>query len=357
MEVEIKEKFDIFNPSRCSASPIKSGATTRKAKNTVLSARFLRGLDYLAVLRPTLLLPVWTMVLLGYYHSLLHSGISVKYLPLLSYIPIISNPDAEIWKTLFLYSMLMGSVYIVNQITDAKTDDINNKLYLVAQGYVKLKFIKAESIILLLGAMVLTVYWFTTNYFYFLLILLSIILGMAYSVPPVRLKGKPILDLLSNSVGFGFIAFAVGWTTNAELSIQSFIISLPYIFCVGAGFVNTTLLDLKGDEKSGDKTIGVLLGVKKSCILSTFLLTIALMFSIILKDYMALSVSLLCLPLFIYMTLTHKFSAITMATKLSILLLSLFTAILIPYYFLLLVGTLLVVKWYYLKRFGIKYPF
>jgi chlorophyll synthase len=308
------------------------------------------------------------MVLLGYYHSLLHSlpaaifaaqagGISLKYLPLLSYIPIILNPGAEIWKTLFLYSMLMGSVYIINQITDAKTDDINNKLYLVAQGHVKLKFIKAESIILLLGVIVLTVCWFTTNYVYFLLVLLSIILGMAYSVPPVRLKGKPILDLLSNSVGFGVIAFAVGWTTNSEFSMQSFIISLPYIFCVGAGFVNTTLLDLKGDENIGDKTIGVLLGVKKSCILSTFLLATSLVLSLILKNYIALSVSLLCLPLFIYMTLTHKFSAITMATKSGILLLSLFIAILIPYYFLLLVGTLLVVRWYYLKRFGIKYPF
>ena len=360
-EVEIREKLNPFNPSRCSESPIKSGSSTRKAKvrheGTVLSTRFLRGLDYLAVLRPTLLLPVWTMVLLGYYHSLLHSGISLKYLPLLSHISIISNPGAEIWKTLFLYSMLMGSVYIVNQITDAKTDDINNKLYLVAQGHVKLKLIKAESIILLLGAIVLTIHWFTTNYFYFLLVLLSIILGMVHSIPPVRFKGKPILDLLSNALGFGFIAFAVGWTTNSEFSIQSFTISLPYIFCVGAGFVNTTLLDLKGDENIGDKTIGVLLGVKKSCILSTFLLAISVAFSLILKDYIALSVSLLCLPLFIYMALTHKFSAITMATKLSILLLSLFIAILIPYYFLLLIGTLLVVKWYYLKRFGIKYPF
>ena len=349
-ETEKKEKLDTFN-TFSKISPIESGCSTREAKGAFDSSSFLRVLDYLAVLRPTLLLPVWTMVLLGYYHSLLHSGISLKYLP------FIFNPDIDIWKTLFLYSMLMSAVYIINQITDAKTDDINNKLYLVAQGHVKLELIKVESIILLLGAILLTIYWFTTNHFYFLLVLLSIILGIVYSIPPVRLKGKPILDLLSNALGFGFIAFTVGWTTKLEFSIQSFTSALPYIFCIGAGFVNTTLLDLKGDEKIGDKTIGVLLGVKKSCILSTSLLAVALTFSLILKDYIALSVTLLCLPLFIYMTLTHKFPAIAIATKLGILLLSLFIAIIIPYYFLLLIGTLLTVKWYYLKRFGIKYPF
>lgn len=342
------EKREMFNPI---------STMSYKAKNTVDRTRFLRGLDYIAVLRPTLLLPVWTMVLLGYYHGLLNSGVPLKYLPLLPYIPTILNTGVEIWKTLFLYSMLMSSVYIVNQITDAKTDDINNKLYLVAQGHVKLEFIKAESIILLLGAIALAVYWFTTNYLYLLLVLISIILGMAYSIPPVRLKGKPILDLLSNALGFGFIAFALGWATNSAISIKSFASSLPYVFCVGAGFVNTTLLDLEGDESNGDKTIGVLLGVKKACILSTFLLIAALVFSLILKDYIALIVSLLCLPLFVYMTLTHKFSAIAVATKLGILLLSLFIAVVIPYYFSLLVGALLTVKWYYLKRFGIKYPF
>jgi len=331
----------------------------KEAKNAFDSTSFLRIWDYLAVIRPTLLLPGWTMVLLGYYHRLLHSGIALKHSP------FILNPDTEIWKTLLLYSMLMSSAYIVNQITDAKTDDINNKLYLVAQGHVKPKLIKIESIILLFGGILLAFYWFTTNRFYLILIIMSIILGMMYSVPPVRLKGKPFLDLLSNALGFGFIAFAVGWTTSSKFLMQSlnesfmllFTSALPYIFCVGAVFVNTTLLDLKGDERAGDKTVGIVLGVKKSCFLSTLLLITALVLSIMLKDYVALIVSLLCLPVFIYMTLTRKFSAIAVATKLGILSLALSVFILIPYYLPLLVGTLLAVKYYYFKRFGIKYPF
>ncbi|MFQ6043356.1 MAG: hypothetical protein ACE5PV_21090, partial [Candidatus Poribacteria bacterium] len=89
------EKRETFNPI---------STMSYKSKNAIDGTRFLRGLDYIAVLRPTLLLPVWTMVLLGYYHGLLNSGVPLKYLPLLPYIPTILNPNVEIWKTLFLYS-------------------------------------------------------------------------------------------------------------------------------------------------------------------------------------------------------------------------------------------------------------
>lgn len=323
--------------------------------------RWLSRLDYLAVLRPTLMLPVWTMVLLGYYHSLIYSSSPTTFflfhLPQLPDISIVVHPRGTIFKTLFLYSLLMGAVYIINQITDAETDDINDKLYLVAQGHVNITFLKCESVVLLLSTMLLTFYWFPHRYIYWILIALSIILGIGYSIPPVRFKSKPIVDLSSNALGYGCIAFTVGWLTHSSFSLHALINSLPYIFCVCAAFVNTTLPDLKGDHNSGDRTIGVLLGVKKSCIFSTLFLIIAAVMSLITMDYMALSVSLLCLPLFIYMTVTRRLSAIILATKSGILLLSLCVCIVIPYYLILLIAVLFAVKWYYLKRFGMKYPF
>ena len=106
----------------------------------------------------------------------------------------------------------------IRRAPDVETDDINNKLYLVAQGHVKIKFIKIESIILLLSTILLTACWFTRNYFYFLFVLLSIIWGMAYSIPPLRLKGKPILDLLSNALGFGFMNL-IGLTFSIVLVV------------------------------------------------------------------------------------------------------------------------------------------
>ena len=321
-------------------------AYSRRRKDKSLEIRpgsFLRVLDYIAILRPILLMPVWTMILLGYYHS------SSEF--------IIFSPGWQIWRTLLLYSMLMGTVYIINQITDAETDDVNNKLYLVAGGYVNVKLLKYEAVILLLASTLLAICWFRERPLYILLIFISIIIGMAYSIPPVRLKGKPIFDLLANATGYGAIAFFAGWITQREFGVQSIISCIPYIFCVGGAFVLTTLPDLKGDFISGDRTTGWLLGEQKSCIASVILLCMAICSSLILKDYIALISSLFCLPLFIYATLTRRFSAITLAAKSGVLSLSLLTCVVIPYYFILFLITMLTVKWYYKKRFGIEYPF
>jgi len=323
--------------------------------------RFLRALDYIAVLRPILLIPVWTMIFLGYYRGTIAPHLSVgRGEAAFHSFPekfIILSPSSQIWRTLFLYSMFMAAVYIINQITDVETDDVNNKLYLVAGGHVKVKLLKYEAAILLLLSILLAIYWFRETPLYILLIFISMIIGMTYSIPPVRLKGKPIFDLLANATGYGAIAFLAGWTTQREFSTQSIISCIPYIFCVGADFILTTLPDLKGDFLVGDRTTGWLLGAQKSCIVSVILLNMAICSSLILKDYIALISSLFCLPLFIYALFSLRVSAITLATKSGVLSLSLLTCAVIPYYFILLLSTVLTVKWYYQRRFGIKYPF
>ncbi|MDE0041190.1 MAG: hypothetical protein OXT74_04090, partial [Candidatus Poribacteria bacterium] len=104
--------------------------------------QFLRSIlsfcDYLIVLRPTLLFPVWTLVLLGHYHGTAHISHSFSFEILAAEIPVYLNLDARVWVTLCLYSMLASAGYIINQIADKETDVANNKLYLVADGYVNL---------------------------------------------------------------------------------------------------------------------------------------------------------------------------------------------------------------------------
>ncbi|HGJ65085.1 TPA: hypothetical protein ENS27_06815, partial [bacterium] len=92
-------------------------------------------LDYIAILRPLLLIPGWTMVLLGYYRGIKGSLTAQIDLPIIGNIGIILNLPKELLITLFLYSLLMGAVYILNQITDSQTDEINDKLYLIPHGY------------------------------------------------------------------------------------------------------------------------------------------------------------------------------------------------------------------------------
>ncbi|MBI1925441.1 UbiA family prenyltransferase [Candidatus Poribacteria bacterium] len=322
----------------------------------------LHVLDYLMVLRPTLLFPVWTLVLLGHYHGLSQSSLrAIVSLSLPSdvfrpSIGVLLRLSPQLVGTIFLYSMLAGAVYIINQISDRASDEANNKLYLVAQGHVKPHLLKLEAALLIVVAMGWAIAWFHDNVSYLLLIALSVCLGMMYSVPPFRLKGKPFLDLLANAIGYGGIAFLIGWGTVAPIDFHALWRTTPYALCVGAAFVNTTLPDLKGDGAYGDRTTGVLLGVQRSCQLSLILLAGAILSAWLFKDVIALLTSLFCLPFFVYMNFRPQRTVIILATRIGIFMLSMITCIVIPYYFILFIGTLFFVRWYYAARFGIKYP-
>ncbi len=313
-------------------------------------------LDYVIVLRPTLLFPVWTLALLGHYHGTDLASHSLKFAFLAAEIPVHLNLDTRVWVTLCLYSMLASAGYIINQIADKETDAANSKLYLVADGYVKLPLIKLEAALLFLASMVCVIVWFRGSRAYLALVALSAVLGVIYSVPPFRLKGKPIVDLLANAIGYGGIAFLIGWGTTAAVNAEALKCAVPYVFCVAAAFVNTTLPDLKGDETHGDRTTGVLLGVRRSCQLSLFLLVIAILSAWILGDAVALIAGLVSVPFFVYMNITPKRSAIILATRIGILALTLIACFLIPPYFILFGCVLLFVRWYYGARFGIVYP-
>ena len=317
----------------------------------------LHALDYIIVLRPTLLFPVWTLVLLGYYHGSSHTSFRVKIGLVPEAIPIHLQLNTRILGTICLYSMLMGATYIINQIADRETDEANNKLYLVARGDVKLPILKLEVGLLFAASIAWAIAWFHDNRGYLILIAVSIILGLIYSVRPLRLKGKPILDLLANALGYGSIAFLVGWGTTAQIGIDALSRTLPYVLCVGAAFINTTLPDLKGDSAYGDCTTGVLLGVRRSCQLSLILIVAATLSAWWVRDAIALITGILCLPFFVYMNFMPKRPVIILTTRIGILILSLITCIVVPPYLILFVCTLLLVRWYYAARFGIKYPF
>ena len=295
-------------------------------------------------------------MLLGHYHGTGLSSHSLKFTFLAVEIPVHLNLDARVWIALCLYSMLAGAGYIINQIADVETDRANNKLFLVAQGYVKLPLLKLEAVVLFLAAIGGAVALFRQSWIYLGLFAISSVLSVIYSVRPFRLKGKPILDLLANAIGYGGIAFLVGWGATATLNTEALRQAVPYVFCVGAAFVNTTLPDLKGDTAYGDRTTGVLLGVRRACLLSLFLLVMAILSAWIVRDAVALIAGLVSVPFFIHINIAPKRSAIILATRIGILALTLMTCFLIPPYFILFGAVLLFVRWYYGARFGIVYP-
>ena len=137
-------------------------------------------MDYLFVLRPTLFFPVWTVFLANYYASTRFDTSS----------DAMTN-NLSPFNASFLITLLMGSVFIINQIVDIETDKKNNKLFIIADGYISIKNAVLETLILAVLPFAVSFYINMKLGIIFLLIFFSTCI--LYNIEPFAWKDKPIL--------------------------------------------------------------------------------------------------------------------------------------------------------------------
>jgi 4-hydroxybenzoate polyprenyltransferase len=299
--------------------------------------------DYIFLMRPTLLVPVWTILLIGYYRGLVHFGRGTMRFVF---------PEQFIY-VFVIYSTLMGGVYIANQIADRETDRKNEKLFLLSAGVVPLWHAVLEMAFLFLIPLIFS---FCIGRYYSILFGISLVLGILYSAPPVRAKGRPILDLLFNSVGYGMVNFLVGWAGAGPLGKAALIHAVPYCLAVGGVFVNTTIPDIAGDRADGAITTGVFLGEVRTAVLGFTLMVGAALASAIVRDLVCLASSLIALPFFAAAVLNRNRRWYLRSFRIGAPVLVAAAFFLFPYYLVLLVVTLLSMRVYYKSRFDFSYP-
>ena len=104
-------------------------------------------LDIVFLLRPTLFFSIWVMVVMG---------MSSAQKNIVSYPLWISTFS---WVTLFSFvglTLVCSSTFIINQISDQESDEINKKLFLVGQ-YFSLEKSQSISRILLLSGLIISI--------------------------------------------------------------------------------------------------------------------------------------------------------------------------------------------------------
>jgi 4-hydroxybenzoate polyprenyltransferase len=107
-----------------------------------------------------------------------------------------------------------------------------------------------------------------------------LLLGWAYSVPPLRLKTRPGWDVTVNAVVVGVVSPAAGWAITRppwEFPWQFGLIGLLF---AAALYLPTTVTDLAADTGAGDTTFAVRFGAPLAHRLGTALWGAALLFSI-----------------------------------------------------------------------------
>ncbi|TET60079.1 MAG: hypothetical protein E3J47_07390 [Candidatus Stahlbacteria bacterium] len=298
--------------------------------------------DYFFILRPLILIPCWNFLLIGSYLARGKGGFT-----------------AEIIFGLIIYTLIMGGVYILNQIMDIETDRINKKLFLLSEGYIPVKYAYIEMAVLWILAILLSIQF---NVIFLLFISISLVIGVFYSLPPIKLKGKPILDTVSNGIGYGVINFSIGWLLFRSFEWSMFYRFFPYFLSISAVFINTTIVDIEGDRRAKEFTTAIFLGENIAYVSSTILMIGAIIVAFTLKDFICLIPAAVSLPLFIYVAvcsliknkINRKLTIVSF--RLPGLLFTFITAFLYPVYFLILIAVLIGMRIYYKNRFGISYP-
>lgn len=194
------------------------------------------------------------------------------------------------------YDLILGytTIYLIgmghlslNGLYDKETDKLNPRNYSLKNPFTEEMNLLTEKIVyfwvsFLWGiALVINIIFLPNNniektFISFIFFSICIVFSIIYSAPPIRLKGRPIIDLLSTFFVFGvcFPLYSVFITTSFVISngiiittyIPGFIILLGTLFnitlLVGM-HMPTVLGDLEYDKQAGDITTAVYLGWEK----------------------------------------------------------------------------------------------
>jgi len=299
--------------------------------------------DYIFLLRPMILIPVWTFFLLGARHGSASSGLDIR--PFSFFAGIIS------------FTALLGAVYIINQISDRETDLKSGKLFLLSHSIITTRAAALEAALLLSLSIALGILFMPAGFN--IVLLISLCLGLAYSVEPVRLKKRPVLDVLANAVGNGVLNTLAGWTAIGA-PLEGLAVLIPYPLAVASVHLTTTLADIEGDVSSGLRTSGVALGAKRGIALAVGLMAAAVAAASAVDNQPAFYASLLSIPIFLIPARSskreHIASSILLPAKTATLIFSVTAGFLFPLYIPFLAAIVLVTRLYYRSRFGMAYP-
>jgi len=298
--------------------------------------KFINILDHIFILRPMLHLPVWTIMILGYYRA---------------------QSDISSWTvlpvSLLLGSALFGAVFIINQIYDIESDRLNDKLHFLPKGIVKTGVAWIITIFLNLISLVIAFYISFAVGFASLLV---IVLGILYSVPPISLKDKAWPAAFANGLGHGTLVFAIGYCAAGGQLWDGIIKSIPYFMAVTAVYIGTTLPDISGDKKSGKFTVGVVFGERYSKYIILLYYITAVFAGYVIFDIPFVTASVVVAPLYLWSAFSGSIKPVVLAVKLSIISLTIAAGYFYPVYIIFLIALIYATRKYYKHRFNMAYP-
>ncbi len=221
------------------------------------------------------------------------------------------NPEFMIVRVLLViigFSFLFASVYSLNNTYDQESDRGNHsKLNPVARGSISFKEGLTESIILgVAGLILLSLVSIEGLIGGVLLYVLSIV----YHIPPLRTKARPYLDIITITLLYS-TPFFIGYTAINSIDLKGTSFALLFGLLCGSTHPFQTAKDIEEDRRNDDITISVLIGVKKSMLLSLVLLLSTMMYFELLILAKLLDPKVFFVPLIFIPSLLYYYRVIT----------------------------------------------
>jgi 4-hydroxybenzoate polyprenyltransferase len=137
--------------------------------------------------------------------------------------------------------------------------------------------VKKSSI--LAALLVIAVAVLTMNLYNMALVGILVLLVIAYSVPPARIKDKPPLDSIVNGFMYFFLPLAMGFSLGLPLSEINVIFYAATLYFIGA-HAFSTVMDYEADRNSGIRTFAVAFGKRAAAYFGTLASGTALLIAI-----------------------------------------------------------------------------
>lgn len=315
-------------------------------------------LDRLFLLRIPLLVPVWTILFLGWVTG----SSAARFGGFLTDPAVLS---VRLWLGTAGFSLIVMSIYVVNQIVDIESDRINRKLFLLPHGFVSIRTAWVLAGLCASGGLAVAVA-VISDVALIVIFLLSLLLGVLYNLPPIQLKNNPLGGVCADALGHGMLTFLAGWylagtqqDTGGIITLTTGLLSgLSPTLANAAVYLATTIPDAPGDRMTGKKTFCVVFGEKKTAVTAAVLCTGALASSFfMLHHFWVMAVpSAASLVFFFMFALSPKTIHAFKAFKWPVFLLTSFVALFAPEYGIAILLIYFGSKAYYKWRFNFDYP-
>ncbi len=183
------------------------------------------------------------------------------------------NDIRLLWAALSL-TMVVGGFNTLNGVFDKSIDKLNKPKRPIASGSISARTGTAYAVFLYILAFVFAAF---LNVYFILIVVISVVLTSLYSIPPIRLRARFLVNTLTGLIFYSMLCPLAGWALFQTMPVPWVLI--VFLFILGTGIAITKdFEDVYGDSVHQIRTLPDTFGTDKTKKLISLLVIISFVY-------------------------------------------------------------------------------